>query len=116
MLAAGGVLVLKVAGTSHRLSQIQDDRFAPGSSLSLRPDPENQYDENAVGVWDASGPVQAGFVPADSAEKLGQRLKRERLEVFCLWEWRDESGQPCGLRMLIHPQRVGLRRQPKRLR
>jgi hypothetical protein len=116
ILAAGGVLVLKVAGTSHRLSQIQDGRFAPGSSLSLHPDPENQYDDNAVGVWDASGRVQAGFVPADSAEELGQRLKRERLEVFCLWEWRDESGQRCGLRMLIHPPGVGLRRQPKRLR
>ena len=116
ILAASGVLVLKVAGTSHRLSQIQDDRLGSGSSLLLRPDPENAYDENAVGVWDASGRVQAGFVPADSAEELGQRLKRERLEVFCLWEWRDGSGQRCGLRMLIHPPRVGLRRQPKRLR
>lgn len=114
-LTAAGVVVLKVAGTSHRLADIQDERFAPGSSLSLRPDPKNEYDRNAVGVWDASGKVQAGFVPADSAEALGKRLTGERLEAFCLWEWRDESGQRCGLRMLIHPSGVAVRRQPKRL-
>jgi hypothetical protein len=114
MLAGAGIVVLKIAGTSHRLADIQGEQFAAGSPLSLRPDPKNQYDRNAVGVWDASGKVQAGFVPADSAEALGKRLAGERLEAFCLWEWRDESGQRCGLRMLIHPASVAIRQQPRR--
>lgn len=37
VLAAGGTVVLKVAGTSHRLTAIQAEPFAPGSRLTLRP-------------------------------------------------------------------------------
>ena len=114
ILADAGIFILKIAGTSYRLADIQDERFAPGSSLSLRPDPKNQYDPNAIGVWDASGKVQAGFIPAESAEALGKRLTQEKLEALCLWEWRDESGRRCGLRMLIRPPLVAVRRQPRR--
>jgi hypothetical protein len=56
-LASHGVAVVKVAGTSHRLKAIQSDDFAPGSYLTLKPDPTNEYDRNAVGVYDEIGRV-----------------------------------------------------------
>jgi|SRR5215211_159717 len=103
VLAANGIEVAKLAGTSHRLDVVQDPAFAPGSRLTLRPDPGNRYDEHAVGVWDAAGKLQAGFVAGDRSKDISDRLRRERLEAYSLWEWRDESGQRCGLRMLLCP-------------
>lgn len=102
-LAEAGVDVVKVAGTSYRLDELQDAGFAPGSLLLLRPEPENPHDPNAVGIWDAEGRAQAGFVPRDRAEALTRRLGSAQLEAFALWEWRDAEGRRCGLRILVAP-------------
>jgi hypothetical protein len=102
-LAAAGVAVLKVAGTSHRAEELQDDAFRPGSKLTLRPDPANEFDPHAVGVWDAAGRNQVGFVPREAAGEISKRLAEESLEAWILWEWRDEGGRRVGLRMLIAP-------------
>lgn len=102
-LAEAGVDVVKVAGTSYRLDELQDAGFAPGSPVLLRPEPENPHDPNAVGVWDAEGRAQAGFVPRDQAEALRSRLASARLEAFVLWEWRDAEGRRCGLRIFVAP-------------
>jgi hypothetical protein len=114
LLAAGGIEAMKVAGTSHRVDVVQDDAFASGSRLLLRPDPGNRFDENAIGVWDADGRLQAGYVPAHRAEELGHRLRSEKLEALCLWEWRDSSGRRCGLRMLVCPPSTLAHRPPPR--
>jgi hypothetical protein len=111
-LTANGVEVLKVAGTSHRVRDVQAAAFAPGSPLLLKPDPKNRFDENAIGVWDARGRIQAGFVPKERAAEIGRRLRSERLEAICLWEWRDSRGERCGLRMLIAPPEM-LRERPR---
>jgi hypothetical protein len=104
LLAASGAEVVKVAGTSHRGSELQDDAFAPGSPLLLRAEPDNRYDKNAVGVWDARGHVQVGYVPRERSHQLARRLGRgERLDVLSLWEWRDAHGKRCGLRLLVCP-------------
>jgi hypothetical protein len=52
-----------VAGTSRRRADVQDSSFAPGSPILLRPEPGNPHDSNAVGVWDRTGAIKAGFVP-----------------------------------------------------
>jgi HIRAN domain-containing protein len=103
VLSQNGVEVLKVAGTSFRLPALQDAAFAPGSRLALRPDPENAYDEDAVEVLDARSLVQVGFVPKERSEGIARRLASERLEVFCLWAWRNERGQRSALRVLVCP-------------
>src|SRR5664280_1320416 len=55
----------KIAGAQHRPKALADKRrFAVGSRIVLRPEPDNPYDPNAVGIWDASGEVQVGYVPA----------------------------------------------------
>jgi HIRAN domain len=113
-LTEAGVEVVKVAGTSYRLEELQDPGFVPGSPLLLRPEPENPHDPNAVGVWNADGTAQAGYVPRDRAESIARRLAREQLEVFALWEWRDLEGRRWGLR-LIAASPDALAERPRRL-
>jgi len=96
-LAAGGARVVAVAGTSYRAEALQDDAFAPGSELTLVPEPGNEHDQNAIGVWDAAQRLQAGYVPADVAPTLVLPLR-----ALSLWEWR-EDGRRVGLRMLVAP-------------
>jgi HIRAN domain len=102
-LLDAGVDVVKVAGTSYRVDELQDPGFVPGSKVLLRPEPDNPHDPNAIGVWNAEGSAQAGFIPRERAEDLGRRLESESLEAFALWEWRDAEGRRCGLRIVIAP-------------
>jgi hypothetical protein len=89
--------VVPVAGASYRMDALQDDAFAPGRRLALVPEPENEHDPNAVGIWDADRHVQAGYVPAEVAPEL-----RGDEQAVALREFRDGS-QRVGLRVLIVP-------------
>ncbi len=104
-LAGSGVFVFSVAGVSYRLDVAQSETFAPGRPLSLVRDPENEFDANAIGVWDEAQREQVGFVPADKAVEIGGRLAGERLAAVSLWEWRKD-GQRCALRVLVGPPAV----------
>jgi hypothetical protein len=104
-LAAEGVAVFGVAGVSYRLDAAQSDAFTPGNLLALIPDPANEFDPNAIGVWDAARQEQVGFVPADRAVEIGERLAREQLEAVVLWEW-WKDGRRCALRALVAPAPV----------
>jgi len=92
------LLVIKVAGTSYRTEELQDDAFAPGRRLALVHEPENPHDPDAVAVWDADRRLQAGYVPATFAPEL-----RGDEQAVALWEFRDEDGRRVGLRVLIAP-------------
>jgi len=103
-LAAHGARVLPVAGTSHRADELQDDAFAPGKALTLVAEPDNEYDADAIGVWDADRRLQVGYVPADFAAGLELPL-----QALALWEWRDGERR-VGLRMLVAPASVWIGR------
>jgi hypothetical protein len=91
-------LVVKVAGASFRVEALQDDAFAPGRTLALVREPDNEHDPNAVAIWDADRRVQAGYVPAEVASELtGDE------QAVALWEFVEE-GQRIGLRVLIAPK------------
>lgn len=92
------LLVIKVAGTSYRVEELQDDAFAPGRRLMLVPEPDNAHDPDAVAVWDADRRLQAGYVPATFAPEL-----RGDEQAVALWELRDDDGRRIGLRALIAP-------------
>jgi HIRAN domain len=92
------LLVIKVAGTSHRSQELQDDAFAPGRRLALVPEPDNPHDPDAVAVWDADRRVQAGYVPATFAPEL-----RGDEQAVALWELRGDDGRRVGLRVLVAP-------------
>jgi HIRAN domain len=92
------LLVVKVAGSSYRADALQDDAFAPGRTLALVPEPENEHDPNAVGIWDEERRLQAGYVPAEVVEQVvGDE------QAVALWEFVEE-GRRIGLRVLIAPK------------
>src|SRR6266536_3247933 len=93
------ISVIKVAGVSYRLDELQDEAFAPGRRLALVPEPDNEHDPHAVGIWDAERRLQAGYVPAEVARELGA----DDWQAVSLWEF-DEDGRRAGLRVLLAPR------------
>jgi hypothetical protein len=86
------ILALPVAGVSFRGDAVEDASFDPGRRLALVPEPDNEHDPNAVGVWNAERTLQAGYVPRKEAARLDGSEQAVSL-------WRVEGG----LRMLIAP-------------
>ena len=93
------IRVIAVAGSSYRLDALQDDGFAPGSRLTLVPEPDNEHDPNAIGIWDADRKLQAGYVPAEMARELDAA----DWQAVSLLEFFD-SGRRAGLRVLLAPR------------
>src|SRR5207245_3937354 len=91
--------VIKVAGVSYRLDALQDDAFAPGRWLALVPEPDNEHDPNAIGIWDEERRVQAGYVPAEIARELDAR----DWQAGSGWEYVGD-GRRGGLRRLLAPR------------
>src|SRR5256885_11900789 len=93
------IRVIKVAGVSYRLDALQDDAFAPGHRLALVPEPDNEHDPHAIGVWDDERRSQAGYVPAEIAPEVdAEEWQAVSLrEVF-------EDGSRGGLRELPAPR------------
>jgi HIRAN domain len=98
-------LLSRVAGVTYRPDALQDDRFSPGRRVILRPEPTNRYDQNAVGVWDASGSIRLGFVPREYSERIATDIaSRIALEGLTLREFRrTPSGPRLGIHILIFP-------------
>jgi hypothetical protein len=84
--------VAAVAGVSFRPGVLDDASFAPGRRLTLVPEPENEHDPNAVGIWNEERTLQVGYVPRSIAPEL-------RGDEQALSLWRPEGG----LRVLIVP-------------
>jgi hypothetical protein len=84
--------VVPVAGVSFRPEAVADRSFDPGARLSLVPEPENEHDPNAVGVWNRERTLQAGYVPREVAAALDGSE-----QAVSLWR----AGE--GLRILIVP-------------
>jgi hypothetical protein len=93
------IRVIKVAGVSYRLDALQDDAFAPGRTLALLPEPDNEHDPNAIGVWDEHRRLQVGYVPAE----IARELEVDDWQAVTLWEF-FEDGQRGGLRVLLAPR------------
>jgi hypothetical protein len=95
------VLYCKVAGVQHYRAALHAPWFKPGSITLLRPEPENPYDANAVGVWDSTGSIQAGYIPAEHSADVTSRIGAgERLIAFVLREIR--RGSSSGPRVAMH--------------
>jgi hypothetical protein len=86
------VVVVPVAGVSFRPEAVQDPSFDPGRRLALVPEPDNEHDPNAVGIWNEERTLQAGYVPRESAGAI-----RGDEQAVSLWR----AGE--GLRVLIVP-------------
>ncbi len=86
------IRVVPVAGVSYRAEALEDASFDPGRRLALVPEPDNEHDPNAVGVWNEARTLQLGYVPAAVAPEL----RRDEQAVSL---WRVEGG----LRVLLAP-------------
>jgi hypothetical protein len=86
------VRVVPVAGVSYRAEVLPDVSFDPGRRLALVPEPDNEHDPNAVGIWNEDRSLQLGYVPREVAVELTGDEQAVSL-------WRVESG----LRVLIVP-------------
>jgi HIRAN domain len=86
------IRVVHVAGVTFRPGAIEDPSFDPGKPLALVPEPDNEHDPNAVGIWNEERTVHAGYVPRDVAPELVGDEQAVSL-------WRVEGG----LRVLIAP-------------
>jgi HIRAN domain len=93
------IRIVNVAGVSYRLDAVQDDAFIPGRRLALVPEPDNEHDPNAIGVWDAERRVQAGYVPADAAREL----RAEEWQAIALRDF-FEGERRIALRVLLAPR------------
>ena len=86
------IRVIPVAGVSFRAEAVADGSFDPGARLTLVPEPENEHDPQAVGVWNRERTLQAGYVPREVAASLvGDE------QAVSLWR----AGE--GLRILVVP-------------
>jgi hypothetical protein len=86
------IRVVPVAGVSYRADALPDGSFDPGRPLALVPEPENEHDPNAVGIWNEERKLQLGYVPRETAAELAGDEQAVSL-------WRVEGG----LRVLIAP-------------
>ncbi len=69
-----GLVVSGVAGAAaHHDDVLQTDGGQPGAGLTLRRDPGNEHDANAIAVHTVDG-GQLGWVPRELAADLAPRL------------------------------------------
>jgi hypothetical protein len=91
-----GLIVTHVAGAVHRKDALESDEAAPGRPLTLRPEPDNPHDPNAVAVLLGSG-APVGYVPRDVAPRIDAGWS-----AVVLREFRDSPRDPrTGLTMLL---------------
>jgi hypothetical protein len=86
------IRVVQVAGVSFRPDAVADASFDPGRRLALVREPDNEYDADAVGIWNEQRTLQAGYVPRELAPELDGGEQAVSL-------WRTGGG----LRVLIVP-------------
>ncbi|HEV8459858.1 MAG TPA: HIRAN domain-containing protein [Gaiellaceae bacterium] len=86
------IRVIAVAGVSFRPEAVADASFDPGARLAFVPEPDNEHDPNAVGVWNEERTLQAGYVPRELTAEL-----RGDEQAVSLWR----AGE--GLRVLVVP-------------
>lgn len=88
-----GMEIFRVAGVSYRKELLQRQEFAPGRTLKLIAEADNQYDRNAVSVWDASGKMMVGYVPKERNRRIRAKLDLTGYQAIALAEHRKDGGR-----------------------
>ena len=86
------IRVIAAAGVTFRPESLEDPSFEPGRRLELVPEPTNEHDPNAIGIWNADRTLQVGYVPAAIAPDVTGDEQAVSL-------WRVDGG----LRVLLAP-------------
>jgi hypothetical protein len=97
-----GLEVLYVVGVTKRPHALASEAFAPGKAVRLMAEPQNRYDRNAVGVWDAAGQEQLGYLPREYAATIAKVWQDYRAIV--LREAIDKAtGRRVGVKLVLAP-------------
>ena len=114
-LTSRRLIVATIAGAARFHDDVlQSDELSPGSALTLRREPDNEHDPNAIAVLTAAG-RQAGWVPREVAAELAASLDAgERWTGVVLRERRASPRAPReGVTMLLAPaEKISLREGP----
>ena len=86
------IRVIAAAGVTFQPESLEDPSFDPGRRLELVPEPANEYDPNAIGIWNEDRTLQVGYIPAAIAPELVGDEQAVSL-------WRVDGG----LRVLLAP-------------
>ena len=86
------IRVIAAAGVTFRPESLEDPSFDPGRRLELVPEPTNEHDPNAIGIWNEDRTLQVGYVPAAIAPEVAGDEQAVSL-------WRVDGG----LRVLLAP-------------
>jgi hypothetical protein len=86
------IRVIAAAGVTFRPESLEDPSFDPGRRLELVPEPTNEHDPNAIGIWNEDRTLQVGYIPAAIAPELVGDEQAVSL-------WRVDGG----LRVLLAP-------------
>ena len=112
-----GLRVAAAAGAArHHPEALAEDAAAPGNPLTLRREPENEHDPNAVAVHTASG-AQIGFVPREVAAEIAPQMDAGTAwSALVLREQRASPRDPrTGITMLLaRAPTIELRVRPRR--
>jgi hypothetical protein len=100
------VFFCKVAGVHHLPSALADSRFDCGSGITLRSEANSGFGGSAVGIWDATGSIQVGYVPTTLSRTLTAQLRAgAKLGGQVISEYRlgSADGQRVALDVLVAP-------------
>ena len=86
------IRVIAAAGVTFRPESLEDPSFDPGRRLELVPEPGNEHDPDAIGIWNENRTLQVGYVPAAIAPDVVGDEQAVSL-------WRVDGG----LRVLLAP-------------
>lgn len=112
-LGSVGARFVEVAGTTHHPDH-DAPAFAAEQPVLLVPEPENQYDPNAIAVRSADGRLHAGYLPREVASWC--RRRDGYTAGLVLWEYRNPArpADRTGLRLLIAPAPITVEPAPPR--
>lgn len=113
-LAAAGIYVSQLRGEAYHEAACRAGSFEPGAQVNLVREPENEFDRNAVVVYDSTGAHLAAYVNKQKARTLAKLMDAGRpLKAISL------RGAPAGKRcdqiaiLAAHPDLVAHLRQPR---
>jgi hypothetical protein len=89
-----GLMAFAVAGVSFRPDDVNRKEFGLGRAVKLTPEPNNQYDPNAIAVRGIKGRYHAGYVPAELTSTVDTSAR-----AVVMWEY-VEGRRRVGLRLL----------------
>lgn len=69
-----GLFVAQLRGETYHQAACKAGDFAPGATLRLMPEPENEHDPYAVAVFDSTGEHKAGYFNKQKARTVSRLL------------------------------------------